>query len=82
FARDNGPVEASCTCYACQNFTRAYVRHLVISNEILGATLLTLHNIHLLLTLMREMRQAILDNTFAAYAENFLAHYKPVEKSQ
>lgn len=80
FARDNGPVEAGCACYACQNFTRAYVRHLVISKEILGATLLTLHNIHLLLTLMREMRQAILDDTFAAYAENFLANYKPVEK--
>jgi queuine tRNA-ribosyltransferase len=83
FARDNGPVEAGCACYCCQNFTRAYVRHLVISNEILGATLLTLHNIHLLLTLMREMRQAILANTFTAYAENFLEHYKPVgAKSQ
>lgn len=82
FARDEAPVEAGCACYCCQNFTRAYVRHLVVSNEILGATLLTLHNIHLLLTLMREMRQAILDNTFTAYAENFLAHYKPVEKNK
>lgn len=80
FARDEVPVEAGCACYCCQNFTRAYVRHLVVSNEILGATLLTIHNIHLLLTLMREMRQAILDNTFAAYAENFRANYKPVEK--
>jgi len=83
FARDAGPVEAGCVCYCCQNFSRAYVRHLVVSKEILGATLLTLHNIHLLLTLMREMRQAILNHTFAAYAENFLANYKPVgEKSQ
>lgn len=83
FAHDDGPVEAGCACYCCQYFTRAYVRHLVTSSEILGATLLTIHNIHLLLTLMREMRQAILDNTFAAYAENFLAHYKPVgAKSQ
>ncbi|MCS6911519.1 MAG: tRNA-guanine transglycosylase, partial [Anaerolineales bacterium] len=78
FARDPLPVEPGCTCYCCAHFTRAYVRHLVVSKEILGAVLLTLHNVHLLLTLMREMRNAILNNTFADYAAGFLAAYQPV----
>jgi queuine tRNA-ribosyltransferase len=79
FARDPEPVEPGCACYCCTNFTRAYVRHLLLAKEILGATLLTLHNVHLLLTLMREMRAAILDNAFAPYAEGFLARYRPIE---
>jgi queuine tRNA-ribosyltransferase len=75
YARDPRPVEEGCTCYCCANFTRAYVRHLVVSDEILGAVLLTQHNVHLLLTLMREMRAAILDGTFEGYADNFLLNY-------
>jgi queuine tRNA-ribosyltransferase len=75
YARDPRPVEEGCACYCCANFTRAYVRHLVVSEEILGAVLLTLHNVHLLLTLMREMRAAILGGTFDAYADEFLANY-------
>lgn len=75
FARDPRPVEEGCACYCCQNFTRAYVRHLIVSAEILGAVLLTLHNVHLLLTLMREMRAAIINNTFATYAADFLARH-------
>ncbi len=75
YARDPRPVEEGCACYGCANFTRAYVRHLVVSDEILGAVLLTQHNVHLLLTLMREMRAAILDGTFERYAEDFLLNY-------
>jgi len=75
FARDPNPVEPGCACYCCTRFTRAYVRHLVVANEILAAVLLSLHNLHLLLTLMREMRAAILAGTFTAYAEAFLANY-------
>ncbi len=75
FARDPGPVEAGCSCYCCTHFSRAYVRHLVVANEILGAVLLTLHNVHLLLTLMGEMRAAIGAGTFGAYAEAFLRAY-------
>ncbi len=78
FARDPGPVEAGCECYCCRHFTRAYVRHLVAAKEILGATLLTLHNVHRLLTLMREMRAAILAGTFDQFADAFLATYRPV----
>jgi queuine tRNA-ribosyltransferase len=76
YARDPHPVEEGCTCYCCANFTRAYVRHLIISEEILAAVLLTIHNVHLLLTLMREMRQAILTGTFETYAADFLSRYR------
>ena len=75
FARDTQPVEPGCACYCCSNFTRAYVRHLAASDEILGAVLLSMHNVHLLLTLAREMRAAVLAGTFEAYADDFLAHY-------
>jgi queuine tRNA-ribosyltransferase len=78
YARDPRPVEDGCACYCCSHFTRAYVRHLVVSREILGAVLLTIHNVHVLLALMREMRAAILAGTFAQSAETFLTHYRPV----
>ena len=81
FARDARPVEPGCTCYCCANFTRAYVRHLAASDEILGAVLLSMHNVHLLLSLTREMRAAILAGTFDAYADEFLAHY-PVKADE
>lgn len=73
YARDPGPLEPGCTCYACRHFSRAYVRHLVVAGEILAAVLLTHHNVHLLLTIMREMRAAILADRFEAYADAFLA---------
>ena len=77
YSRDASPIEAGCTCYACTNFSRAYVRHLVKAGEILAHQLLSLHNLHMLLTLMREMRAAIVDGSFPAYANEFLAHYRP-----
>ena len=79
FARDTQPVEPGCPCYCCANFTRAYVRHLAASDEILGAVLLSMHNVHLLLTIAREMRAAVLAGTFEAYAEDFLAKYPAKE---
>ncbi|NPV67029.1 MAG: tRNA guanosine(34) transglycosylase Tgt [Anaerolineae bacterium] len=78
YARDPDPIEPGCTCYACTTFSRAYIRHLIKAEEILAHNLLTLHNIHLLQTLMREMRAAILTGTFGAYAAAFLATYRPV----
>jgi len=69
FADDSAPLEPGCTCYTCTHFTRAYLRHLVTANEILGHTLLTLHNLHLMLTITREIRAAILTGQFQAYRE-------------
>jgi queuine tRNA-ribosyltransferase len=82
YTTDKAPIEEGCGCYTCRTFTRAYLRHLIIAGEILANQLLSLHNLHLLLTIMREMRAAIVDGTFAAYAENFLATYpgKEVDK--
>ena len=67
--RDPGPVEEGCTCYCCQNFSRAYVRHLLHVGEILGVRLLTIHNVHRLCTFMREMREAIACGRFAAFRQ-------------
>ncbi|MFW6082620.1 MAG: tRNA guanosine(34) transglycosylase Tgt [Chloroflexota bacterium] len=71
FSDDPQPLEPGCTCYACTHFTRAYVRHLNWANEILGHQLITVHNLHLMLTVAREIREAILQGTFQAYREAF-----------
>jgi queuine tRNA-ribosyltransferase len=75
FARDPGPIDAGCTCYTCSHFSRAYLRHLVNSNEILGHVLLSTHNVHFLLDLMRQMRQHIISGTLRQFAAGFLATY-------
>lgn len=62
--RDFGPVEEGCTCYCCRNFSRAYVRHLLSCDEILGLRLLTIHNVWALNRFMREMRAAIAADRF------------------
>ncbi|MBI3764509.1 MAG: tRNA guanosine(34) transglycosylase Tgt [Chloroflexi bacterium] len=71
FTRDESPVELGCDCYCCANFSRAYVRHLILAGEMLAATLLSIHNIHMLVTLAREMREAIIAGTFAQFVEAF-----------
>lgn len=68
FARDPRPIDETCTCYTCRHFSRAYLRHLIVAREMLAATLLSIHNIHTLVTLTREMRQAILEGRFEAWA--------------
>lgn len=82
YSRDPAPLLEGCACYACTHFSRAYVRHLVQANEILAHILLTTHNVHFLLTLMRDLRQAILTNTAAAFAAAFLAHYPAPEPAE
>ncbi len=64
---DTRPVEEGCGCYACRHFTRAYIRHLLNANEILGVRLLTIHNIHFYMTYMREMRDALAAGAFTAW---------------
>ncbi len=72
---DSHPIQEDCTCYACQNFSRAYLRHLIKRREMLGAHLITLHNVHFLLELMRRIRKAILAHDIEALAEDFLGRY-------
>jgi len=73
YARDERPINESCSCYTCQNFSRAYLRHLIISKEMLAGTLLSIHNLHTLLQLTQDIRQAILEGQFATFAKNFFA---------
>jgi queuine tRNA-ribosyltransferase len=68
---DAQPLDDTCTCYTCRNFSRAYLHHLQRVNEILGARLNTLHNLHYYLTLTRELRQAIAENALPAYVARF-----------
>lgn len=73
YARDERPISKTCTCYTCQNYSRAYIRHLIQSREFLSGTLLSIHNIHTLLNLVRKLRQAILDGQFDDYADQYLS---------
>ena len=70
---DTGPLDPGCGCYACRNFSRAYLHHLQRANEILGARLATIHNLHYYLTLLAELRQAVSDGTLTRYAQAFRA---------
>jgi queuine tRNA-ribosyltransferase len=72
-ARDPRPIDENCTCYTCQHFSRAYIRHLIVSREMLASTLLSIHNITTLLNLVREARKAILSGKFEHFAENYAA---------
>jgi queuine tRNA-ribosyltransferase len=71
YARDGSPIEPGCGCYTCERFSRAYLRHLFQAGEILGHRLLTIHNLHFTLNLMREIREAILADAFEARHEEF-----------
>ncbi|CAL60530.1 Queuine tRNA-ribosyltransferase (tRNA-guanine transglycosylase) (Guanine insertion enzyme) [Herminiimonas arsenicoxydans] len=70
---DKKPLDASCGCYACRNFSRAYLHHLHRTGEILGARLNTIHNLHYYLDLMREMREAISEGRFQLFVKQFHA---------
>ena len=70
---DPRPILESCGCYTCQHFSRAYLRHLILAKEMLAATLLTLHNLHTLLQLMRDLRQSIIDGAVETFAAQFFA---------
>jgi queuine tRNA-ribosyltransferase len=76
FAMDKRPIEENCACQACCKFTRGYVRHLVKAEEILGLRLITLHNLHFYLDLMRQAREAIEDASFDSFRKQFLGNYK------
>jgi queuine tRNA-ribosyltransferase len=73
YARDERPVDPGCACYSCRHFSRAYLRHLYVANELLGLRLNTIHNLHYYAGLMREAQQAIEAGTFAAWRRDVLA---------
>jgi queuine tRNA-ribosyltransferase len=75
FSDDLGPVDAACDCYTCRHFSRSYLRHLDRCNEILGARLNTIHNLHFYIGLMRALRAAIAAGRVVAWAGEFLARF-------
>ena len=76
YERDFRPIEESCGCYTCRNYTRAYIRHLYKSEELLVFRLVTIHNLYFLLQFMRDMREAIVQGNFSEFREHFMEHYK------
>jgi queuine tRNA-ribosyltransferase len=75
YREDFGPLEEGCECYACRNFTRAYIRHLFRTNEILGLRLMTWHNLYLYLGTLRRAREAIAAGMFEKFRREFTAEY-------
>jgi queuine tRNA-ribosyltransferase len=75
YALDTAPLDKKCECYVCKNFTRAYLRHLLKCGEILGATLVSHHNIYFFISLMRQIRESLKAGTFSQFKKKFLSNY-------
>ncbi len=80
YKADFTPIEKDCECYACRNFTRAYLRHLLNVNEILGMRMLSVHNSHFYLALMTELRANLAAGTFGQFRQEFIAGYVPTRR--
>lgn len=75
YKEDFSKLTNDCDCYACQNYTKSYIRHLITCNETFGARLLSIHNIRFLINLTEELREAIRDNNILEYKEKFVKNY-------
>lgn len=76
FKEDFNPIEDACDCYACKNYSRAYIRHLINANEILGGRLLSIHNIRFLQRLTAQIRQAIMEDRYLDFKDEFLKKFE------
>ena len=79
FTRMERAIGPDCDCYTCRTFSAAYLRHLFKSEELLAYRLATIHNLHFMNSLMNKVRTAILNGTFSAFREDFMASYKPTD---
>ncbi len=75
FKTDKNPLQKNCACETCKSYTRSYLRHLIFENEILGLRLMTIHNLHFLLNLMRQIREHIAKGTLSTFKKNFLKKF-------
>ena len=80
YKADFRPIEEGCECFACKLFTRAYVRHLLKANEILGLRLVSIHNSYMYIKLMTDIRASLAAGTFAEFYRDFIANYTPSQK--
>ena len=76
YQEDLGPIDSDCQCYACKNYTRAYICHLYKSREMLGPMLCSIHNLYFIVNLVKSMRLALIANDFQKFKSDFLAKYK------
>ncbi len=76
YKQDPGPLDPDCDCYTCKNFSRAYLRHLLWSREILGMRLTTYHNIYFLARLMEQAGKAVGENSFLSFKREFMGNYQ------
>ncbi|MDD2207822.1 MAG: tRNA guanosine(34) transglycosylase Tgt, partial [Bacilli bacterium] len=75
YKEDFTNVDATCDCYACKNYTRAYIRHLLVANETFGARLLSIHNINFLINITKNVRNAIKEDRLLEYRNQFIKEY-------
>lgn len=75
FKKDPRPIDESCNCYTCRTFTRAYIRHLITAKELLAGSLISIHNLHALIQLVKEIRGYILDGSFESKIPSLLAQW-------
>lgn len=75
YARDFTPIDDNCQCYTCRNYTRAYIRHLIKTDETFGLRLTSIHNVYFLVHLMKDVRQAIMDDNLLEFRQNFFEEY-------
>jgi queuine tRNA-ribosyltransferase len=79
YTSDFGPLDPECSCYACRNYSRAYIRHLVKADEMFGLRLTTIHNLHFLVNLMHEVREAIREDRLGDFRDQFFEKYGMAE---
>lgn len=75
YEKDFEPLDSECDCYTCQNYSKAYLRHLFKSGEMLSAMLLSNHNLHFLIKMMENIRKSIEEDRFSEYKEEFYGKY-------
>ncbi len=75
YSKDLNPIEKDCGCYACQNFTRSYILHLVKESEVLGIRLTTIHNLHFMMRFMEDIRNSIKENKFEKFKKEFISKF-------
>ncbi len=76
YREDLTPIESDCSCYSCKNYSKSYIAHLFRGNEMLAGTLASIHNVHFLVNLVKDIRQSILDDMFEEFRTQFLTKYK------
>ena len=80
YAEQQGPLDETCDCYTCQNYSAAYLRHLFRAKELLGLRLASIHNLRFVLSLMERMRAAIFEDRFESFRREFMDAYKPANE--